>query len=93
MKLLEVDKLSLSFKTKLGENQVLKNIAFSLNRSETLGIVGESGSRKSLTALSIINLLPKNAIISSGKIIYKNDVNILELSEKELLTQINRNMV
>ncbi|PLX10255.1 MAG: ABC transporter ATP-binding protein [Marinilabiliales bacterium] len=85
VKLLEVDNLSLSFETKLGENQVLKNIAFSLNRSETLGIVGESGSGKSLTALTIINLLPKNAIINSGKIIYNNDTNILELSEKELL--------
>ena len=92
MKLLEVDNLSLSFETKLGENQVLKNIAFSLNRSETLGIVGESGSGKSLTALTIINLLPKNAIINSGKIIYNNDTNILELSEQELIKERSYNI-
>ncbi len=86
MKLLDVNNLTLSFKTKSGSNKVLKNISFTLSKSETLGIVGESGSGKSLTALSILNLLPKNAIINSGIITYLNEnkFDILSLSNKEL---------
>ncbi|MFC2103769.1 ABC transporter ATP-binding protein [Bacteroidota bacterium] len=88
MKLLEVNNLSLSFISKLGEKQVLKNVSFTLNKSKTLGIVGESGSGKSLTALSIINLLPKNAQINNGKIIYYSDnkeIDTLILGSEELL--------
>ena len=87
MKLLDVNRLNLSFKTKYGTKQVLKDISFTLNKSETLGIVGESGSGKSLTALSIIKLLPKNAFVNNGRVTYHNEdkIDILSLSNKELL--------
>ncbi|MFC2151520.1 ABC transporter ATP-binding protein [Bacteroidota bacterium] len=88
MKLLEVKNLSLSFKSKLGEKQVLKNVSFVLDKSKTLGIVGESGSGKSLTALSILNLLPNNAQISNGEILYyldNKEIDTLLLENKELL--------
>ena len=84
MNLLEVKNLSLSFQSNQGEKQVLKDISFTLKRSETLGIVGESGSGKSLTALSIVKLLPKNAIINSGHIFYDDEIDLLQLSEKKL---------
>lgn len=89
MKLLEVNNLSLSFKNKLDKQQVLKNISFSLYKSQTLGIVGESGSGKSLTALSILKLLPKNASIDNGEIFYfleNKKIDILKLNEREMLT-------
>jgi len=95
VKLLDVNNLSLSFKSKLGEQQVLKNISFSLNKAKTLGIVGESGSGKSLTALSILKLLPQNANINSGDIIYyanNKEINILQLNEKELLKVRGKNI-
>lgn len=95
VKLLDVNNLSVSFKSKLGNQQVLKNISFSLNKAKTLGIVGESGSGKSLTALSILKLLPQNANINGGDIIYyakDKEINILQLSEKELLNVRGRNI-
>lgn len=86
MNLLEVKNLSLSFRSNHGETQVLKDISFTLKRSETLGIVGESGSGKSLTALSIVKLLPKNALINSGNIFYRDEeeIDLLQLSEKKI---------
>jgi peptide/nickel transport system ATP-binding protein len=55
-----------------------------IKKSETLGIVGESGCGKSVTALSIMRLLPKTgAWIAEGEIIY-NGKNLLELSEDEM---------
>jgi peptide/nickel transport system ATP-binding protein len=55
-----------------------------INKSETLGIVGESGCGKSVTALSVMRLLPKTgARITEGEIIY-NGKNLLKLSEDEM---------
>ena len=70
MKILEVNNLSLSFKSNQQQIDVLKNVAFSLEKGKTLGIVGESGSGKSITALSILKLLPKNAVIKNGEVNY-----------------------
>ncbi len=87
MKILEVNNLSLSFENKKDKVQVVKNVSFSLEQAKTLGIVGESGSGKSLTVLSILKLLPKSAIIESGKIIYgleDNEIELLKLNDKEL---------
>ena len=46
------------FNLYIREKQILHDISFDLNQGEVLGIAGESGSGKSLTALSILNLLP-----------------------------------
>ena len=44
------------------------DVSFSIDKGRTLGIVGESGCGKTLTAMSILNLLPKNAEIKEGNI-------------------------
>lgn len=63
--LLSVDNLSISF----GENAIVHNISFQLERGKTLAIVGESGAGKSLLAQSILQLLPyPHAHHPSGKI-------------------------
>ena len=55
--LLDVDKLSVRFPTA----EPVKQLSFSVSQGETLAIVGESGSGKSLTALALMQLLPRNA--------------------------------
>lgn len=57
--LLELDDLQVEFKTRRGIARVLDGINLSLGAGETLGIVGESGCGKSMTALSIMGLVPQ----------------------------------
>ena len=56
--LLEVDGLQVEFRTRRGTATVLNDVGFSLAEGETLGIVGESGCGKSMTALAIMRLIP-----------------------------------
>ena len=59
MSLLEVNDLRVSFATRHGEVPALDGVSFRLDAGETLGIVGESGCGKSITALSIMGLIPQ----------------------------------
>ena len=59
--LLEVDELSVSFVTETGSLNVVDKLSFNLQAGETLGLVGESGCGKSVSALAIMGLLPKPA--------------------------------
>ena len=82
--LLKVTNLETIYKTDLETVHAVNNISFSLNKGETFGIVGETGSGKTTTALSILRLLP--AI--SGKIINGSieleGTDLLKMSEKEM---------
>jgi len=81
--LLQVKDLSISFPDKKSYRQVIHHISFELFPQEILGIVGESGSGKSLTSLAILDLLPKNAKITSGEILFQKS-NLLKLDKKQL---------
>ena len=83
MKVLEVENLNLGFNTECGFRQALFDVSFGLKRGETLALVGESGCGKSISAMSILRLLPKTAKIMSGKVKFF-DKNLLEADEKEL---------
>jgi peptide/nickel transport system ATP-binding protein len=61
----------------------LNAVNLSLERSELLGIVGESGSGKSTLAYALIKLLPRNAIIRSGEVVF-DGMSLLGASEAEL---------
>jgi peptide/nickel transport system ATP-binding protein len=61
---------------------LLKDVSFSLNQGEILGILGESGSGKSLTSLTILGLLPPGLEVESGAIYYKGK-NLFSFSPKE----------
>jgi len=83
-KLLEVKNLSVSFKTFFGEVEAVRNINFHVGKSETVAIVGESGCGKSVTANSIMQLLPMPpAFFKSGEIIF-NGENLLKKTNKEM---------
>ena len=80
--LLKINNLCLSISSD-NELEILKDINFSLKESEILSLIGESGSGKSLTALSIIRLLENNCRITSGDIIFNNK-NLLSLEERSM---------
>jgi len=73
--LLEVTDLSLSFPTreKHQSKPVLSDISFGIRQGEILGLVGESGCGKTLTALSVAGLLPPTAQVESGQIFFKGE--------------------
>lgn len=81
--LLEVDELQLAFHTEEGTVEALEGVSFRLHEREMVGIIGESGCGKSVTARSILDLLDMRADIHGGAIRYR-DQNLLEFSEKEL---------
>jgi oligopeptide/dipeptide ABC transporter ATP-binding protein len=82
--LLEVNHLKTYFFTRGGVVKAVDDISFNINRGETLGIVGESGCGKSVTALSVMRLVasPPGKIV--GGEIYFNGENILEKNREEL---------
>ena len=80
---LEVNGLTTQFKSKNGPLTVVDQVDFSVKKGEVLGLVGESGCGKSVTSLSILQLLDKNGKISSGEVYYKNS-NLVAKTEKEM---------
>ena len=85
--LLAVKDLTIEFDSKNQGFKAVNSLTFSVNAGETIGIVGESGSGKSITSLSIMRLLPGNARISSGEIIYSGrgkEINLFDLPEKQM---------
>jgi oligopeptide transport system ATP-binding protein len=82
--LLRVRDLEVSFKTYAGEVQAVRGVSFDLRQGETLAIVGESGSGKTVTAKSLMRLLPEaNTMIKGGEAIFEGQ-DLLKLSEKQM---------
>ncbi len=64
--LIEVADLGVRLNTSRGAAQAVREVSFSLRRGETLGLVGESGCGKSVTALALMGLLPDSAVVSGS---------------------------
>ena len=71
MALLDVKDLSTSFRTEDGVVRAVEGVNFSVEKGQTLGIVGESGCGKSVTCLTIMGLNPKKNTITSGEALWK----------------------
>lgn len=67
--ILQVKNLSIRFPNRYGEIPLVDNISFTVHEGETMGLVGESGCGKSISAFSIMGLLPKTAQIT-GEILF-----------------------
>lgn len=80
--LLSVKNLSVTFSSRNGVIRAVRGISFDLCQGEVLGIVGETGSGKSVSCKALTRLLPAAAHIE-GNIFYKN-VDLVSLSKKEL---------
>ncbi len=80
-RILEVTDLSTHFKSEAGVVRAVDRISFHLDEGETLGLVGESGCGKSITALSLVRLVPPPGRIVSGRIVYKG-TDLMTLPER-----------
>lgn len=80
---LRVQNLHTYFPTKLGPAKAVNGVSFQISASEILGLVGETGSGKSITAASIIGLVPPPGRIVKGAILYKNK-DLTQLPESEV---------
>jgi peptide/nickel transport system ATP-binding protein len=82
--LLQVQGLRVEFDVRQGVATVINDLNFSLHRGETLGIVGESGCGKSVTALAIMGLVPSPpGRVASGSILLEAE-NLLDADESRL---------
>ncbi len=81
--LLEVYGLTVAFLTDDGAFTAVDEVSLSLKSGQTLGVVGESGCGKSVTALSLLRLVPPPGRITGGSIRF-NGVDLLSLPEKEM---------
>lgn len=81
--LLEIDELRTQFSTEDGVVRAVDGVSFALRQGETLGLVGESGCGKSVTALSIMRLLPRIGRVVGGSVRFES-CNLLALSEPEM---------
>ncbi len=82
MSLLEVRDLNISFKLPNNTIRVVSHLNFRIKEAQVFGLVGESGCGKSLTALSIMGILPHNAF-AEGEIIFKGN-KLLQLERESM---------
>lgn len=81
--ILEVRNLTTVFDTAEGPAVAVDDVSFTLHRGETLGIVGESGCGKSVTALSIMRLIQRPGRITAGQVLFEGE-DLLRLSERKM---------
>ena len=75
--------LSLDFETEAGLSKVLDRVSFSVAEGESFGLVGETGCGKTVTALTILRLLPSNAKVRGGQVLFMGE-DLLPKPEEEM---------
>ena len=82
--LLSVQGLGVEFRTRRGVARVLDDVGFELHRGQTLGVVGESGCGKSVTALAVMRLISQPPGRITGGQVRFDGRDLLQLSESEM---------
>ena len=83
-KLLTIENLKTYFTTDAGEARAVDGVSFTIDRGETLGLVGESGCGKSVTSLSVMRLIPDPpGRIAGGRILFRGK-DIVQMSEDDV---------
>ncbi|MDF1727040.1 MAG: ABC transporter ATP-binding protein [Sulfitobacter sp.] len=84
--LLEINGLSVDFRTSRGRIKALRDVSLKVRRNRIVGIVGESGSGKSTVLWSILGLLAENAEVTAGEILFE-DRDMLDLPRADMLAR------
>jgi peptide/nickel transport system ATP-binding protein len=83
MALLEVENLTLGYRTKNGYLQAVDGVSFTLEEGKSLGFVGESGCGKTTLGMALMGLLPPNGSVRSGRILFQGE-DLLRKTEEEM---------
>jgi len=83
MNIINIRDLKVFYRTHKGKLRAIDGVKFSLNKGESIGMVGESGCGKTTLALSILKLLPPRGYIEDGNIFYKGE-DLVQKSEREM---------
>ncbi len=83
MSLLHVRNLTMHYVTRMGDVHAVDDVTFSLGHGQSLGLVGESGCGKTSLALALLRLLPDNAKVLGGQVLFEG-VDLVRLSEGEV---------
>jgi len=84
---LQVEDLKTYYKIQRGFVKAVDGVSFDIEKGQALGLAGESGCGKTTIATSLLRVLPSNAMIVGGQILFK-DVDIVRLTEAELKEDI-----
>ena len=84
---LQISDLAVTYNTRDGPVEAVRDVSFEIGRGEAFGLVGESGCGKSTVAFSIVNALARNGRVSSGRIRFLGR-DLVGLGEEDLLTQL-----
>ena len=80
----EIENLSVEFRTDNGVVKAVNNLDLKIGRGKTLGLVGETGAGKTTTGLSLLRLIPNPPGVITSGVVKLDGKNILEMSEKEM---------
>jgi len=83
MAIIESENLKIYYKTLKGYIKAVENVSFDIEKGETMGLVGESGCGKTTIGMSIMRLLPRNAKIIGGKILFEEE-DLIKKREEEM---------
>ena len=88
-KLVEIKDLRVEFDVRAGIVKGVDGVSFDINRGETIGVIGESGCGKSVTARAILQMIPKPGKIAHGEVLYHRAVKGNGQSEIVNVTQLD----